>query len=130
MEYKDYYQILGVDKKAQESEIKKAYRKLAMKFHPDQNPGNQIAEEKFKDVAEAYEVLSDPKKRNLYDQLGPNWKNHQQTGNPFAGFGGFSGQRYTNADFEDMFGGGGFSDFFENLFGGLGGSRLIGVGFG
>lgn len=125
MEYKDYYKTLGVTKKSTEDEIKKAYRKLAMKYHPDQNPGDKAAEAKFKDVAEAYEVLSDPKKRKLYDQLGPNWKKYQQagggTGNPFAGFGGFSGQSYTNADFEDMFGGGGFSDFFENLFGGFGG---------
>lgn len=122
MEYKDYYKILGVGKKATEAEIKKSYRKLAMKWHPDQNPGDKKAEAKFKEIAESYEVLSDPKKRKLYDQLGPNWKRYQDGGgggNPFAGFGGFSGQRYTNADFEDMFGGGGFSDFFENLFGGF-----------
>ena len=98
MDYIDYYKILGVTKKSTEEEIKKAYRKLAMKYHPDQNPGNKSAETKFKEVAEAYEVLSDPKKRKLYEQLGSNWKNYQNAGggnaNPFAGFGGFLGRKH------------------------------------
>ena len=72
MEYKDYYKILGADKKASQDEIKKAYRKLAVKYHPDKNPGNKEAEEKFKEIGEANEVLSDPDKRKLYDQLGSN----------------------------------------------------------
>jgi curved DNA-binding protein CbpA len=69
MEYKDYYKVLGVERDASQETIKKIYRKLAMKYHPDQNRGNKQAEEKFKDINEAYEVLSDPKKRERYDQL-------------------------------------------------------------
>mgnify|MGYP001267685544 CR=1 FL=1 len=73
MEYKDYYKILGVDRKASQDDIKKTYRKLAMKYHPDQNRGNRQSEEKFKDINEAYEVLSDPQKRARYDQLGASY---------------------------------------------------------
>lgn len=80
MEYKDYYKILGVDKKASQDEIKKAYRKLAVKYHPDKNPGNKEAEEKFKEIGEANEVLCDPDKRKLYDQLGSNWKQYRDAG--------------------------------------------------
>ena len=79
MEYRDYYKILGVDKKASEKEIKSAYRKLARKYHPDVNPDNPQAETKFKEVNEAYEVLGDPQKRTKYDQLGANWHRWQQT---------------------------------------------------
>ncbi|SFF89042.1 DnaJ C-terminal domain-containing protein [Pontibacter chinhatensis] len=127
MDYKDYYKILGVDKKAPQAEIKKAYRALAKKYHPDKNKGDKEAEEKFKDVSEAYEVLGDEEKRKQYDQLGANWRQFQQGGaggqyyggQPGGGFRGYQG------DFSDIFGSGGggsgFSDFFEQFFGG--GSR-------
>ena len=124
MEFKDYYKILGVDKTATQDEIKKAYRKLAMKFHPDRNPGNKEAEEKFKQISEANEVLSDPDKRKKYDTLGSNWRQYQTQGQGFDDFfSAFGGRRggaqyhYTN-DFGDSFGNiSGFSDFFENFFG-------------
>ena len=86
MQYKDYYQILGVDKKATTEEIKRAYRKLAMKYHPDRNPGNKAAEEKFKEINEAQEVLSDPKKRERYDQLGSSYQDWQQRGGTDGSF--------------------------------------------
>jgi len=134
MEYKDYYKILGVEKTATQDEIKKAYRKLAMKYHPDRNPGNKSAEEKFKEITEANEVLSDPDKRKKYDTLGANWKQYQHTGGQgfddfFTNFGGGrrqtgSGSSYEfNGNLNDIFGGmgGGFSDFFESFFGGRGG---------
>ncbi len=126
MEYKDYYKILGVSKSATQEEIKKAYRKLAVKYHPDKNEGDKASEEKFKEISEAYEVLGDPEKRKKYDELGANWKHFQETG--FDGFGGFGGQGgrpgggyyYTfEGDPSDLFGGG-FSDFFEAFFGGGG----------
>ncbi len=131
MDFKDYYKTLGVEKDATQEEIKKAYRKLALKFHPDRNPDNKEAEEKFKEITEANEVLSDPEKRKKYDQLGANWKYHQQpgAGGPgmedfFSQFGGQGGGRTTyqySGDLGDMFGNiGGFSDFFESFFGGRG----------
>ena len=80
MEYKDYYQVLGVDRKATPEDIKKSFRKLAMKYHPDRNKDNKQAEEKFKEINEAYEVLSDPKKRERYDQLGSSYQQWQQRG--------------------------------------------------
>jgi len=123
MEYKDYYRILGIDKKASADEIKKAYRKLAVKYHPDKNSGDKTAEGKFKEVAEAYEVLRDPEKRKMYDKLGSNWKQYQNTGfNEYAkGYPrGSSGGGYYEfqGDISDMFGNSGFSDFFESFFGG------------
>lgn len=119
MEYKDYYQTLGVDKKASQEEIKKAYRKLAIKYHPDKNQGNKTAEEKFKALSEAYEVLGDPEKRKQYDKLGANWKQYQQAGFD-QGPGGGGGRRSTYSygpEDSDFFGGSGFSDFFESFFG-------------
>lgn len=132
MEYKDYYKTLGVDKKASEEDIKKAYRKLAVKYHPDKNPGNKGAETRFKEIAEAYEVLKDPEKRKKYDQLGANWKHYQHAGGDGGGFdwsqyaSGPQGQRHTyyEGDINDFFGGGDFSDFFQTIFGGgFGGKR-------
>ncbi|GAB3202086.1 curved DNA-binding protein [Pontibacter aydingkolensis] len=126
MEYKDYYKVLGVDKTASQAEIKKAYRALAKKYHPDKNKGDQAAESKFKDISEAYEVLGDKDKRTQYDQLGANWRQFQQGGGPRGGqyqsYGG--GGAFTQEDINEMFGGGGgggFSDFFQQFFGGGGG---------
>ncbi len=125
MEYKDYYKTLGVDKNATQEEIKKAYRKLAVKYHPDKNPGNKEAENQFKMINEAYEVLGDPEKRKKYDELGSNWNRFNQGGeytggNPFEGFGNAAGnQYYYQGNLDDLFGGksSGFSDFFEAFFG-------------
>ncbi|MEZ5084625.1 MAG: DnaJ C-terminal domain-containing protein [Bacteroidales bacterium] len=133
MEYKDYYIILGVDKKASQGDIKKAYRKLAQKYHPDKNPDNKEAEEKFKNISEAYEVIGKPESRKKYDELGANWKQYQQAGfDPSAqGFsGGRPGGSYRyefHGDPSEMFGGSGFSDFFESFFGGSG-ARFSGFG--
>lgn len=133
MDYKDYYKVLGVSKSASQDEIKKAFRKLAMKYHPDKNPGDKAAEAKFKEVNEANEVIGDPEKRNKYDELGSNWKAYQQGSGGGGGFdwgkyqqqyGGNGGQTYSTnfGDFGSAFGGGGggFSDFFEAFFGGAG----------
>jgi molecular chaperone DnaJ len=108
MAKRDYYEVLNVSKTATEEEIKKAYRKLAMQYHPDRNPGDKTAEEKFKEATEAYEVLMDPDKRDRYDQMGHDA--FDQTKNPgFGGFGGFSGGDYSDifGDIFNMFGGGG-----------------------
>ena len=122
MDYKDYYKILGVDRKASEDEIRKAYRKLAKQHHPDYNPNNKQAEERFKEINEAYEVLSDSKKRSHYDRLGSEYSNWQRRGAPgnfnwdqYTGFPG--GGRVNIDDLNEMFGGGGFSDFFQTIFG-------------
>lgn len=111
---RDYYEVLGISKGAEAQEIKKAYRKLAMKYHPDRNPGDEEAEEKFKEINEAYEVLSDDTKRKTYDQFGHDGLNGQGS---FGGQGGFNGQGF--GGFEDMFG-----DIFGDMFGGgFGGGR-------
>jgi curved DNA-binding protein len=132
MEYKDYYKILGVERNATEAEIKSAFRKLALQYHPDRNQGNLQAEEKFKEINEAYEVLSDTDKRAHYDQLGDSYSRWRQQGAP----GGFNwndwasaqragtpgGVRVDVGDIEDILGGAGFSDFFQTIFGGMGGA--------
>jgi curved DNA-binding protein len=127
MDYKDYYKILGVDRKASDEEIRKAYRKLAKQYHPDYNPNNKQAEERFKEINEAYEVLSDSKKRSHYDRLGSDYSTWQRRGAPgdfdWSQYGGFpGGTRVSMDDLNEMFGGGGFSDFFQTIFG-MGGSR-------
>lgn len=121
MEYKDYYKVLGVSKNASADEIKKAYRKLAIKFHPDKNPGNKQMEEKFKELNEANEVLSDPEKRKKYDTLGSNWKQYENAGQRPGGNARTSYSRQSAGHTEENefeFGSGGFSDFFEQFFGG------------
>jgi curved DNA-binding protein len=133
MDFKDYYKILGVSKTATADEIKSAFRKLATKYHPDKNKTDPKAEEKFKDINEAYQVLSDPDKRNKYDTLGSNWNAHRGSGGTGEDFNwedyfnqGRGGQRRrtTQNPFGDMFGGGGgLSDFFEKIFGGGGFSQ-------
>ena len=113
MEYKDYYKVLGVERSATQDEIKKAYRKLAVKYHPDKNPGDKAAEEKFKEISEAYQVLGNVDSRKKYDELGANWKQYENMGYGGQGFQGFEGFQ--------GFGGSGFSDFFDAFFGGNGG---------
>lgn len=125
MEFIDYYKILGIDKKASDKDIKKAYRKLARKYHPDLNPDDKVAETKFKEINEANEVLSDPENRKKYDKYGKDWEHadrldeqakqqqQYQGGNPFGGGGRTSGGGYSEED---------FSDFFSSMFGGGGSS--------
>lgn len=123
MEYKDYYRVLGVKRDADEKEIKRAYRKLAVELHPDKNPDDQAAEERFKEVNEAYEVLGDRQKRAKYDQLGASYRDWERSGGRPGGFdwsqwasGVPGGARVEVGDFGDLFGGG-FSDFFNSIFG-------------
>src|ERR1044072_1810698 len=135
VKFRDYYEVLGVKRNATEDEIRGAFRKLARKYHPDMNPGDKAAEEKFKEINEANEVLSDPEKRKKYDRLGANWKN----GADFTPPSGWQ-QTHASENFKDIYGdfarprtttrttrtptttttsgsGGIFSDFFEMLFG-------------
>ncbi len=122
MEYHDYYKILGVSRDSSAADIKTAYRKLAMEYHPDRNPGDKKAEDRFKEINEAYQVLSDPKKRERYDQVGESYSQWQQNGAPEN----FDWSRWATqqpagrpVDMDDLFGEGGFSDFFSSLFGGM-----------
>jgi curved DNA-binding protein len=116
MQYKDYYEVLGVAKDASGKDIKRAYRKLAAKYHPDKNPGDEKAEERFKEINEAYQVLSDPEKRKKYDKLGANWEAYEQGGfdwSQFAGAqGGGGGRTYTFTGDDAS----GFSEFFRMFF--------------
>jgi len=130
MKYKDYYKVLGINKDASQKEIKKAYRKLAAKYHPDKNPDNKTAEEKFKEINEANEVLSNAEKREKYDTLGSNWEAYQNTGDDWREYANQANrnrgnQRYYEGNAEDIFGqgasAGDFSSFFETFFGGGGG---------
>lgn len=131
MDYKDYYKTLGVERKANPDEIKRAYRKLALKHHPDRNPNNEQAEEKFKEINEAYQVLSDADKRSRYDQLGASYNQWQRTGGAPGGFKweewftpsqNPGGVRVEVGNLEDILGIGGlgsFSEFFRSIFGGM-----------
>src|SRR5688572_20597449 len=110
---KDYYAVLGVKKNADEKEIRSAYRKLARKYHPDVNANDKTAEAKFKEVSEAYEVLSDSEKRKMYDQYGDNWENLQN----FSTNGGGGGVHF------DFSGAGGGANFFEQIFSNFKGGR-------
>ncbi|MFD1873610.1 DnaJ C-terminal domain-containing protein [Hymenobacter bucti] len=133
MDYKDYYKILGIEKTATTEQIKKAYRKLARQYHPDVNPNDATSEQKFKEINEANEVLSDPDKRQKYDQFGADYQRYEQTGAGGAGRGpgGFDWSQYAQGGGQGGFGGGGspfggegsddFSDFFSSMFGGMGG---------
>lgn len=138
MEYKDYYKILGVERTADEKELKRAFRKLAQQYHPDKNPGDKVAEAKFKEINEAYTVLSDADKRSKYDRFGSQWEQYERGGGRAEDFdwGGWTGnggrggttRNMTPEEFEQIFGGagaggGGFSSFFDTLFGagGVGG---------
>jgi curved DNA-binding protein len=133
VKYKDYYQTLGLSRGASEADIKKAFRKLAREHHPDVAKNKKQAEEKFKEINEAYEVLSDPAKRKRYDELGPNWQSGAEFRPPpgWEGFGrgrGSGGRSPGGAEYEFQFGGTGFSDFFEQFFGSRGGRGTAGFG--
>ncbi len=124
VKFRDYYEVLGVPRAASDEDVRREYRKLARKYHPDVNPGDKTAEDKFKEINEAYQVLSDPEKRKRYDQFGENWKAGSDFTPPPGGNG--AGAQF---DFGDLFGGeraggGGFSDFFEGVFGRRGGGRF------
>ena len=137
VDYKDYYKALGIEKTATAEQIKKAYRKLARQHHPDVNPSDQDAERKFKEINEANEVLSDPGKRKKYDQFGADWQRYQQQPGGGAGRSGSPGGGFDWGQYTQEQGGGGgnsfgegedFSDFFDSLFGNMGGGRAGGSG--
>jgi curved DNA-binding protein len=150
MDYKDYYKILGVQRSADDKEIKKAFRKLAQQYHPDKNPGDKAAEAKFKEINEAYTVLSDADKRSKYDRFGAQWEQYERAGGraedfDWAGWSSMGGngrsggrsnvRNMTPEEFEQFFGaggagGGGFSSFFDTLFGAGGGMGSPGTGSG
>lgn len=133
MNYKDYYNVLGVSKNATADEIRRAYRKLALRHHPDKTKGDKAANEKFMEINEANQVLSDPEKRKKYDQFGADWKRYEESGSQQGGFdwskyaGGGAGssqkQRMNAEEFESMFASGEDIDLFELLFGKRGGGR-------
>jgi curved DNA-binding protein len=130
MDYRDYYKVLGVGKTATEKEVRSAYRRLAQQYHPDKNPGDQRAEDKFKEINEAYEVLGDTEKRARYDQLGSSYTQWERAGRPgmgfdfsqWAGMGGGGSRGGAAPDLNEVFGqgAGGFSEFFTTLFGNTG----------
>src|SRR5688572_12909417 len=123
VQFKDYYEVLGVSRTASDEEIKKAFRKLARQYHPDVAKDKKSAEAKFKEINEAYEVLSDPEKRKRYDELGADWKEGRAPRGQYAR----AGQAGGPEESEVHFGGTGFSDFFEQFFGG---GRRYGFDFG
>lgn len=133
MAYIDYYKILGLDKGASQEDVKKAYKKLARKYHPDLNPNDPDAHRKFQEINEANEVLSDPEKRKKYDQYGENWKHADQfesAGAQYGQYGGGFGNNGSGGSYWSSSGDDGeFSDFFENLFGSRRGSRSSSYGF-
>src|SRR3954470_21374872 len=134
VKFRDYYEILGVPRTASDADIKKAFRKLAREYHPDVAKNKKQAEEKFKEINEAYEVLGDPAKRKKYDELGPNWRSGSEFRPPpgwekYGGAREYRGAGAQGEEFEFQFGGTGFSDFFEQLFGSVG-NRGRGGSFG
>lgn len=117
MAFIDYYKILGVDKNIPQKDVKKAYLKRAKQFHPDLHPEDPKAKAKFQALTEAYDVIGDPEKRKKYDQYGEQWKQADAFGAGGFGSGAAGGNPFSGFDFSSFSGGGGFSDFFENLFG-------------
>lgn len=122
MDFIDYYNVLGIKKEASQTEIKKAYRKLARKHHPDVNPNDSKAQEKFQQISEAYEVLSDPEKRKKYDEYGENWEHAETYQKQNRGY-TYSGNPFAQANHQAGFDESSFSDFFDNMFGGTSGFR-------
>ncbi|MGJ8644139.1 MAG: DnaJ C-terminal domain-containing protein [Luteolibacter sp.] len=129
VEFRDYYEVLDIGRDATPADVKKAFRKLARKFHPDVAEDKATAEEKFKEINEAYEVLSDPEKRKKYDALGANWNGQAPPPPPGGGYSASGGGQMPEG-YEFEFGGTGFSDFFERYFSGGGARRAAGYGGG
>ena len=122
MDFKDYYSVLGLTKSAKPEDIKKAYRTLAQQYHPDKNPGDAKSEERFKEINEANQVLSDPQNKEKYDRLGSSWNTHSHKGSTESPFDwqAWQNRGSTRNDFSQFSGGSGFSDFFETIFNGNG----------